>query len=67
LWKAADRLSLRCSDGARPTPQRILQPLGQSHEALTTEHDMGVLPAREGQAEVIEAGDSSGTPAMLMA
>src|SRR5215471_2045418 len=35
-------------------PQRILQTLRQGHEALTTEHDMSMLPAREGQAEVIE-------------
>src|SRR5215469_17116479 len=35
-------------------PQRVLQTLGQGHEALTTEHDMSMLPAREGQAEVIE-------------
>ncbi len=40
--------------GAAERPQRILQPLGQCHEALTAEHDMGMLPAREGQAEVIE-------------
>jgi hypothetical protein len=35
-------------------PQRILQPLGQRHEAFPAEHDMGVLPAREGQPEVVE-------------
>jgi hypothetical protein len=35
-------------------PQRILQSLGQCHKALTAEHDMSMLPAREGQAEVIE-------------
>ena len=40
--------------GAAERPQRILQPLGQCHKALAAEHDMGVLPAREGQAEVIE-------------
>ncbi len=40
--------------GAAERPQRILQPLGQCHKALPAEHDMGVLPAREGQAEVIE-------------
>src|SRR5260370_16370404 len=40
--------------GAAERPQRILQPLGQCHEALTAEHDMGMLPAREGQTEVIE-------------
>jgi len=28
--------------------------LGQGHEALAAEHDLGVLPAREGQAEVIQ-------------
>src|SRR5439155_13792607 len=42
--------------GAAERPQRILQPLGQCHKALAAEHDMGVLPAREGQAEVIEPG-----------
>src|SRR5205814_6984947 len=26
----------------------------QGHEALAAEHDLGVLPAREGQAEVIQ-------------
>ena len=40
--------------GAAERPQRVLQPLGQRHEALAAEHDMGVLPAREGQAEVVE-------------
>src|SRR6516162_10059167 len=35
-------------------PQRILQTLREGHEALTAEHDMSMLPAREGQAEVIE-------------
>jgi hypothetical protein len=35
-------------------PQRVLQPLGQCHEALAAEHDMGMFPAREGQPEVIE-------------
>ena len=35
-------------------PQRILHSLGQRHEALPAEHDMGVLPAREGQPEVVE-------------
>src|SRR6516164_4072233 len=39
---------------AAERPQRILQTLRQGHEALTTEHDMSMLPAREGQAEVIE-------------
>src|SRR6516164_9551379 len=40
---------------AAERPQRILQTLRQGHEALTTEHDMSMLPAREGQAEVIES------------
>ena len=39
---------------AAERPQRVLQPLGQRHEALAAEHDMGVFPAREGQPEVIE-------------
>src|SRR6266568_2791734 len=39
---------------AAERPQRILQALGQCHEALTAEHDMSMLPAREGQAEVVE-------------
>src|SRR5438477_5973977 len=40
--------------GPAEGPQRILQTLRQCHEALTAEHDMSMLPAREGQAEVIE-------------
>src|SRR5215813_1085047 len=40
--------------GSTERPQRILQTLCQCHEALTTEHDTRMLPAREGQAEVIE-------------
>src|SRR6516164_3379500 len=36
-------------------PQGILQPFGQSDEALATEHDMGVLKPAIGQPEVIEA------------
>src|SRR5438477_4758134 len=40
--------------GAAERPQRVLQPLGQCHKAFAAEHNMGVLPAREGQAEVIE-------------
>jgi hypothetical protein len=40
--------------GSAERPQRILQTLRQCHKALTTEHDMGVLPTREGEAEVIE-------------
>ena len=38
---------------ASERPQRILQTLRQCHKALTSEHDMSMLPAREGQAEVI--------------
>jgi hypothetical protein len=39
---------------AAERPQRVLQPLGQGHEAFAAEHDMGMLPTREGQAEVIQ-------------
>ena len=39
---------------AAERPQRILQALGQRHEALAAEHDMGMLEARERQPEVIE-------------
>jgi hypothetical protein len=39
---------------AAEPPQRILQPLGQRHETLAAEHDMGVFPARESEPEVIE-------------
>ena len=39
---------------AAERPQRVLQALGQRHEALAAEHDMGMLEAGEGQAEVIE-------------
>ena len=43
LWDSAER------------PQRVLQPLGKRHEALATEHDMGMLEAGERQPEVIQA------------
>jgi hypothetical protein len=52
--------------GAAERPQRILQTLRQGHKALTTEHDVGMLPAREGQAEMIEPGIKRHTSAMLM-
>ena len=39
---------------AAERPQRILHSLGQRHEAFPAEHDMGVLPAREGEPEVVE-------------
>ena len=39
---------------AAERPQRVLQTLGQCHEALAAEHDMGMLEAGEGQPEVIE-------------
>ena len=39
---------------AAERPERVLQARGQRHEALAAEHDMGVLEAAEGQAEVIE-------------
>ena len=35
-------------------PQRVLQSLRQGRKALTAEHDMGVLEARERQSKVIE-------------
>jgi hypothetical protein len=50
-------------------PQRILQTLGERHEAFPAKYDMGVLPAREGQAEVVEpvierhAGDADAATA----
>src|SRR5713101_1591330 len=56
------RSAISCSARAA----RILQSLGQRHEALSAEHDMSVLPARKGQAKVIEpmvqalAGDADG-------
>src|SRR6516164_2258754 len=40
--------------GSAERPQRILQTLRQCNKALATEHDMGMLPPREGEAEVIE-------------
>jgi hypothetical protein len=40
--------------GAAERPQCVLQTLRQCHKALTTEHDVSMLPAREGQTEVIE-------------
>jgi hypothetical protein len=36
-------------------PKRILQPLGQSDEALTADHDLGMPPAAERQAKVVES------------
>ena len=46
----------RCDARAarRRATKRVLQALGQGDEALAAEHDMGVLEAGEGQAEVIE-------------
>src|SRR5712672_3727705 len=35
-------------------PQRVLQAFGERHEALATEHHMGMRKAREGEPEVIE-------------
>ena len=35
-------------------PERILQAFGQCHEALAAEDDMSMLPAREGQPEMVE-------------
>ena len=34
-------------------PQRILQTLGQRDKAFATEHDVGMLEAREGEPEVV--------------
>jgi hypothetical protein len=44
-----------CAAGLAPPerPQRILQTLGQRNKALTAEHDMGMLEAREGEPEVV--------------
>lgn len=42
VWDAAER------------PQRVLQPFRQCHEALATEHDMGVREAGIGKPEMIE-------------
>ena len=39
---------------AAERPQRILQTLGQRHEALAAEDNMGMLETRECQSEVIE-------------
>jgi len=36
-------------------PERVLQVLSQSREALTAEHDSGMFPAAVGQHKVIEA------------
>ena len=35
-------------------PKRVLQALGQRHEALAAKNHMGMLEARKRQAEVIE-------------
>src|SRR5579862_847873 len=57
--------------GTTQHPQRVLQALRQRHKALAAEHDMGVLPAREGEPEVIEpvierhAGDADAAIAHL--
>src|SRR5262245_34326409 len=39
---------------ATKRPQRVLKPFGQGHEALTAEHDVSVLKARERQSKVME-------------
>jgi hypothetical protein len=39
---------------AAERPQGILQAFGQRDKALAAEHDMAVLPAREGKPEVIK-------------
>jgi hypothetical protein len=39
---------------AAQRPQRVLQAFRKCHKALATEHDMGMLEARERQSEVIE-------------
>src|SRR5215467_10021006 len=39
--------------GSAERPQRVLQTLCQCHKALATEYDMRMLPAGEGQPEVI--------------
>ena len=36
-------------------PERVLQAAGQGDEALPAEHDLGMLPARAGEGEVVEA------------
>jgi hypothetical protein len=35
-------------------PQPILQALGQGHKTLAAQHDMAMLPTREGQAKMVE-------------
>jgi len=42
---------------ASERPQRVLQALGQSHEALAAEHHMSMLEAGECEAEVVEPVD----------
>jgi hypothetical protein len=39
---------------AAERPEGILQPLGEGGEALAAEHHAGVLPAGEGEAEMVE-------------
>ena len=39
---------------AAERPERVLQTLGQGHEAFAAEHDMGMFEAGERQPEVIE-------------
>src|SRR6185312_8729107 len=39
---------------AAQRPERILQPFRERHIALAAEHDMGMLEARPGEAEVIK-------------
>ena len=40
--------------GAAERPERVLQAFGERHEALPTQHDVGVLEARVGEPEVVE-------------
>src|SRR4029450_551475 len=39
---------------AAESPHGVLQALGQRHEGLAAEHDVGMCEAREGEAEVVE-------------
>ena len=62
LERVAVEVAERCREAvaamleryAAKRPQRVLQPLGQGDEALAADHDLGMAPAAECQAEVVE-------------
>jgi hypothetical protein len=52
--------------GAASLPQGVLQALGQSHEALAAFNHLDMLPAGEGQHEVVQDVRRTAAPAIVM-